>query len=671
MNMKNLKHIISEQKQMLESSRFFEFELSLTDSFKQKLRKFVNTNDTFTFKQSTTLWYKKSENKMVLIDNVGFYYAVIITPLIKVLLEYKNVLYTQILKDKNKDEKETLIKDAKTKINNNLVELIKQYNNQELTNNDKDNLIEFVSDYSTWGGAKDICRGDFWQSASFNFILLINASSSYIVDIAKLMDENEELFIAGQELLGKFRENKISDDYSSTMDKELADQYFDYLVKVNNLEKNSAKTYVSMLRKLPERIKKINGESIESPFIDQTVLTDEASLERIETLLDQGFDKLVSEKETGISNTLFDLNKTKTSIKKFKNFIQWNHEQQELSPNKEYIPSFNKDLINMKRQIINFGAPGTGKSFQLNKQQQQLFSINNVERITFHPNMSYGQFVGVFKPFPELDTITYKYVPGVLMQQLVKALIHPDSAYLLIIEELNRANVSSVFGDMFQLLDRNNEHESEYPINIGKDIEYYFDQYVYRAPELAPYIKNMTQKILIRGGLVFPPNLYIWTTMNSSDQGVSPMDTAFKRRWDQCYFGVDSSFDEHLFSNYKKIKVNNSSFDGSNGLITWNDIRIFINNELSKINVPEDKLMGPYFISKNQLLSTDDELTETFKNKVLMYLFDDAVKQSRRKFFDLEHYRFSELLDKFDKDGIKIFRNCDSLVDKIQKIEVG
>ena len=177
----------------------------------------------------------------------------------------------------------------------------------------------------------------------------------------------------------------------------------------------------------------------------------------------------------------------------------------------------------LKRNIIYFGAPGTGKSYNLNKDKDTLLENfkDNYERVTFHPDYSYANFVGTYKPVPENKSITYRYVPGPFMRILKKAIENPNEPYLLIIEEINRANVAAVFGDIFQILDRNKENESVYPIDASEDMKTYLNQ----------------NKILL------PKNLFIWATMNSADQAVFPMDTAFKRRWDFRYFSINHDED--------------------------------------------------------------------------------------------------------------------------------
>ncbi|MCC3658201.1 AAA family ATPase, partial [Staphylococcus haemolyticus] len=137
----------------------------------------------------------------------------------------------------------------------------------------------------------------------------------------------------------------------------------------------------------------------------------------------------------------------------------------------EHPRALAKDIFEMPRQLIYFGAPGTGKSYSLNK-DAHIFDPKNIRRVTFHPSLLYNEFVGGFKPFPTNDVnvpINYYYIPGTLIKSLVDAIKNPSQTYLIIIEELNRANVSAVFGEMFQLLDRDSGGRSQYPIDISED----------------------------------------------------------------------------------------------------------------------------------------------------------------------------------------------------------
>lgn len=323
---------------------------------------------------------------------------------------------------------------------------------------------------------------------------------------------------------------------------------------------------------------------------------------------------------------------------------------------------------------IFFGAPGTGKSFELDNQKNELLdgTEGRFERVTFHPDYTYSQFVGTYKPVPKTDGdgITYKYVPGPFMRILVEALRNSESEnpYLLIIEEINRANVASVFGDIFQLLDRKNGI-SEYAINLSEDMKgYIINEFSKSGVEINP--ADLTE-------LKLPNNLFIWATMNSADQGVFLMDTAFKRRWEFERFGIND--------NEEKI----SDYVTGYGL-NWNALRKTINDTLSanSFKINEDKLMGPFFLKPESVLENVEtkilnskEFNSIFKNKVLMYLFDDAVKQKRAQFFDDGLTRYSQICEQFDKnfdedgklkdgtelkDVFSIFRNSESLFNDYQ-----
>lgn len=283
---------------------------------------------------------------------------------------------------------------------------------------------------------------------------------------------------------------------------------------------------------------------------------------------------------------------------------------------------------------IIFGAPGTGKSHKANQDANALLlgsrekkrdltkeeketKAARMERVTFHPEYSYFDFVGSYKPLMRnvpvmyvdggilktaeaeeggLNTerkIEYDFVPGPFTRILVKALKDQGHPYLLLIEEINRARVAAVFGDIFQLLDRTEEGESEYSICLSEDLK-----------------EHLKEQGLPLNELKLPPNLYIWATMNSADQGVYPLDTAFKRRWSMEYLNIDYG-------------QNNDN---------WNEIRTGINKLLiEKGHVNEDKLMGYHFLKEEE--RTDAHLEDSLKGKVLMYLFDDAAKPCRKDIF--------------------------------------
>lgn len=267
-----------------------------------------------------------------------------------------------------------------------------------------------------------------------------------------------------------------------------------------------------------------------------------------------------------------------------------------------------------------------------------------IERVTFHPNYSYSQFVGTYKPvqdFVDEKQITYQYVPGPFMRIYAAAKQNPSQNFLLIIEEINRANVAAVFGDIFQLLDRKANGESEYPVAASEDIK-----------------KYLAKNGIYEDELSIPSNMYLWATMNSADQGVFPMDTAFKRRWEFEYIGIDDN--EGNVQEYE-IPIN------SNKKVNWNELRKAINDKLIELRVNEDKLLGPFFLSKNILenaLNDIESFIKLFKSKVIMYLFEDAAKLKAKQLFkiDSNKYIFSEICKQFDEKGLDIFGIDPSIV---------
>lgn len=310
----------------------------------------------------------------------------------------------------------------------------------------------------------------------------------------------------------------------------------------------------------------------------------------------------------------------------------------------------------LSRNRIIFGAPGTGKSFNLNKETKELVDKMGgyTERVTFHPDYSYANFVGTYKPVPKIDKktndeiITYEYVPGPFMRVLVSALKNSTEdiiePHVLIIEEINRANVAAVFGDVFQLLDRTDNNVSEYYIQASEDMKKYLSK------ELKCPIEKCAQ-------IRIPDNMFIWATMNSADQGVFPMDTAFKRRWDFTYLCINAG-DEKISGKYVTLGKGDCE-----RFVEWNKLRRVINDVLSsrEFKINEDKLMGPYFLS-TKVVPEEGEIDQkkfidTFKSKVIMYLFEDAAKQKKHTLFSgcSDTTKYSSICDEFDEKGVFIF----------------
>lgn len=305
-----------------------------------------------------------------------------------------------------------------------------------------------------------------------------------------------------------------------------------------------------------------------------------------------------------------------------------------------------------ERNRIVFGAPGTGKSFALKKDSEECLNgtSGTMERVTFHPDYTYSQFVGTYKPVSDEGSIKYEFIPGPFMRVFVDAvksgMSDEPQPHILVIEEINRAKVAAVFGDVFQLLDRDDDGVSEYDIQTSEDIRKYL------AKELGGKPNNYSR-------IRIPNNMFIWATMNSADQGVFPMDTAFKRRWNFEYLGINQNEAEIC----GKIVLGKDVTQ----CVYWNALRRAINEKLAKeYKVNEDKLMGPFFLSKKvtrTVSETDDTIADTdrfieiFKSKVIMYLYEDAAKQHKHKLFSgcEDTTKYSAVCDSFDRIGIQIF----------------
>jgi len=274
-------------------------------------------------------------------------------------------------------------------------------------------------------------------------------------------------------------------------------------------------------------------------------------------------------------------------------------------------------------QKIFFGAPGTGKSFKVNEavQNQQVF------RTTFHPDYDYAQFVGAYKPKKDGNAITYSFVPQVFAKAYAavwKLYLQRDSRdsigasplqndsgkdiqVYLVIEEINRGNCAQIFGDIFQLLDRDSAGFSQYAIDADCD----FADWLKEDSVLKTVWSDYETKVG-DGKLKLPPNLNILATMNTSDQSLFPMDSAFKRRFDWEYVPINYEKSEADFI------VGDASFN-----FKWLDFLKKVNADIYKVTQSEDKQMGEFFIKpKNKDYVTLDE----FRSKVLFYLWDSVYK---------------------------------------------
>lgn len=299
---------------------------------------------------------------------------------------------------------------------------------------------------------------------------------------------------------------------------------------------------------------------------------------------------------------------------------------------------------NASRQIIYYGAPGTGKSHRIKKQLEGV-SKENIFRTTFHPDSDYSTFVGAYKPTKakkplyglnggltvrlndgkddlDEDIITYKFIPQAFLNAYMQAYRKPDENIYLIIEEINRGNCAQIFGDLFQLLDRDENGKSEYTIKADADLKAYLEEELGEGGE---GIKD--------GELCLPSNLYIYATMNTSDQSLFPIDSAFKRRWDW---------------EYEPIKYKNTDWliDIDGLKYRWSDFQKEVNTRILNDTGSEDKMLGDYFVNPpTRVISYN-----LFRNKILFYLWNDVCKDGDADIFPTnEEFSFSKLYDEGGK----------------------
>lgn len=328
----------------------------------------------------------------------------------------------------------------------------------------------------------------------------------------------------------------------------------------------------------------------------------------------------------------------------------------------DIVDSNNKDTSenNIGYNKIFYGIPGCGKSYHVeNKVLKDVNKKDNVFRTTFYLDYSNSDFIGQIYPHVEDEKVTYEPIPGPFTKALERALSTDEMVYL-VIEEINRGNAAAIFGDTFQLLDRLKKDnpdgrlagDSEYPIS-NAFIEGYFDK---RNKDIEK--SGGVNKInFTKGRIIIPHNLTILATMNTSDQNVFPLDTAFKRRWDREKVVTEWA----KVGDIKKMYIPCSS-------ITWEQFATTINNKMLQesqngdVAISEDKQMGPYFIHENMLskvenTGTNDDLI-AFVSNVLDYLYNDVTKFDHSILFDKNIISYDMLYEKmrvYDQTGNDLF----------------
>ena len=298
-----------------------------------------------------------------------------------------------------------------------------------------------------------------------------------------------------------------------------------------------------------------------------------------------------------------------------------NHEIISVQLTDDITDVFTENIIKAKN-IIYYGAPGTGKSHKVDLIINGL-ETKYFERLTFHPEFDNASFVGGYKPISEKnslgnDIIKYTFIPQAFTNIYKRAWLDKGNQYYLVIEEINRGNCAEIFGEIFQLLDRN----SNYTVSPSKELKDFLEN--------ENGFKDPNHEGIVNG-LKLPPNLSILATMNTSDQSLFPMDSAFKRRWEWEYVPI-------CYDKYDNENKPNNSFefviDIQNGKkYSWIKFieQINLNHIKNNPSLGMDKCIGNYFIKP------DNDFTITLKplvNKVIFYLWNDVFKDEENKVFE-------------------------------------
>lgn len=327
---------------------------------------------------------------------------------------------------------------------------------------------------------------------------------------------------------------------------------------------------------------------------------------------------------------------------------------------------------------IIFGPTGTGKSTWCSDYiKNNNIEENNVFKTTFYEDYTYHDFFGQYKPivlrdssksitvksFKQKNTapkqidshiVTYQFVPGIFFNALIKALhlykkgevLTNDKKVLLVIDEINRGNCSSIFGDIFQLIDRDGEGNSSYSLSLSEDIKRFIMDMINDVERDSAYRHDITisetikvlEDLLDSNKIYMPSNLIMIATMNTSDQSLFPMDSAFKRRWDMQY----------CYINYKETSLKDIKIEGTK--YNWLEVLKKINEKIFEETKSEDKQIGQWFIKpKNNIISEYD-----FKNKLIAYLFFDVFKHlpqvlNSNSYSSLMNMKTNEIIELFIK----------------------
>lgn len=515
----------------------------------------------------------------IYLPNQLWYLAAICVPLYKELSLYKQALHDEVDISSYKGNK------AKAeKVVNNL-----GYDGQE-----RELLVKFLSDYEWWRGGKSIDRGDYFYSPILSVCNLVNVSQSYVAEMCKyLASKDEATDLLNQALLGLHGTLSGSDKLLQTIYFGAPGSGKSHKVKdiLDGVpEENIFRTifhpdsdYASFVGCYKPIVRQAGGESL--------------SYEELLGLV----------KELELVDTY-------------------------------QIPKFSAKYYSSLRNL------DEEQKKQIREQIQALKGKDNGEKLS--PVMSTGIAIGEYLAEQGLlhsdETITYDFSPQVFTNAYVRAWEVPSELVYLIIEEINRGNCAQIFGDLFQLLDRDGDGVSEYKIKADEDLARYLQSKL-----------GVTHEGIKGGNLCLPSNLHIIATMNTSDQSLFPMDSAFKRRWDWEYVPINYSPD--IDSGKYTITIGCNKY-------RWIDFLNEVNKRILEVTDSEDKQMGNFFIKHSV---GEDE----FKSKVMFYLWHEVCKDefhTKNNFFrsttkeeqEEREFSFNDLYKDRSTDLLKGFMDC-------------
>lgn len=608
------------------SGRFNQYigeDFVLPQIFKDQVKE-INSNIITYNTYSAVIETRGNQNGVlnIYMPNQWFYIASYFTDFYNELLKYKSYALKVISKERLKELNGLTLTEAE-------LNAVKQLDIDEQS---QKYLIKFITDYSWWSGAKTIDRGDFYVSPILNSARLVNASQSFVADLCAFLADKKDLvnaIISGEDSLTATSKDELLRQASAA--KFLRKALKIVIGEDANLSRLAAlNKYIATNKQL-----KINGFNLwrkkdDLPLRLEDVWQDieieynglqyvmylewtPADMERLFfPVFNSAYNGKFSMGKEGNEYVLYKINQSRKDGK-----------------------------VEGPLQQIFYGAPGTGKSYKV----KELTGKDNVVRTTFHPDSDYSTFVGCYKPTtvdePLMTVIGTKAVPvensdGTLRteskivyefveQAFLKAYIkawkmyaedenNPQKQYL-VIEEINRGNCAQIFGDLFQLLDRGTNGFSEYPIEADKDMQKHLakafkDMAYLESPAIGEMSSEETARAIRNGEkLILPSNLYIWATMNTSDQSLFPIDSAFKRRWDWQYVPI------HDGGKGWQIKADGKRYD-------WWQFVDAMNNKIGTATYSEDKKLGYFFCkAKDGVIDA-----ETFVGKVVFYIWNDVFK---------------------------------------------